>query len=39
MSETYCGKDCGSCPQREAMNCPGCKTGPGAAWPGECELA
>lgn len=39
MSETYCGKDCGSCPQREAMNCPGCKAGPGAAWPGECELA
>ena len=39
MSETYCGKDCGSCPQRETMNCPGCKTGPGAVWPGECELA
>ena len=21
------------------MNCPGCKAGPGAVWPGECELA
>ncbi len=28
MSETYCGKSCELCPQREANNCPGCKSLP-----------
>lgn len=38
MEETYCGKNCGECEHREAMNCPGCKAGPGSRC-GDCELA
>lgn len=37
--ETYCGKSCEECPQREALNCPGCKEGPGRSFGGDCELA
>lgn len=36
--ETYCGKSCTSCPHREALDCPGCKSGPGAAF-GSCAIA
>lgn len=39
MSETYCGKSCAQCTQKEALNCPGCKVGPGRQLGGECELA
>lgn len=39
MAETYCGKICAECAQRESMNCPGCKTGPGRPYGGDCELA
>lgn len=39
MSETYCGKSCGECTQKEELGCPGCKTGPGRQFGGECELA
>ncbi len=39
MTETYCGKVCAECTYREALNCPGCKTGPGRADGGDCELA
>ena len=39
MAETYCGKACAECAQREQMNCPGCKTGPGRELGGDCNLA
>lgn len=39
MAETYCGKTCETCPHREALACPGCKSGPGRAWSGACDLA
>ena len=39
MSETYCGKSCAECTQKESLNCPGCKTGPGRSFGGDCELA
>lgn len=39
MAETYCGKSCGSCVHKEKLNCPGCKTGPGARIVGDCSLA
>lgn len=35
MPDTYCGKLCDECPQREALACPGCKSGPG----GTCDLS
>lgn len=39
MSETYCGKSCVDCTQKESLNCPGCKAGPGRQFGGDCELA
>lgn len=39
MSETYCGKSCDECAQRESLNCPGCKAGPGRQIDGGCEVA
>lgn len=39
MSETYCGKSCAECSQKELLNCPGCKAGPGRQFGGDCELA
>lgn len=39
MAETYCGKSCAQCPYKEAMNCPGCRVGPGRQYGGDCELA
>lgn len=39
MAETYCGKSCVECPQKELLNCPGCKQGPGRRFNGDCELA
>lgn len=39
MSETYCGKICAECTQKEALNCPGCRPGPGRQFGGDCELA
>lgn len=39
MAETYCGKSCGECEQREKQNCRGCKNGPGMQIGGDCELA
>ena len=39
MSETYCGKTCSDCGRREELNCPGCKTGPGRPYDGDCILA
>lgn len=39
MPETYCGKTCAECVQKEKLNCPGCKPGPGRQYGGDCELA
>lgn len=39
MAETYCGKTCAECGSKEALNCPGCKVGPGRRFEGDCELA
>ena len=39
MAETYCGKSCAECEQKEILACPGCKAGPGRQYGGDCELA
>lgn len=39
MAETYCGKTCAECAQKEALSCPGCKAGPGRQYGGDCDLA
>lgn len=39
MAETYCGKTCLECGQKDTLNCPGCKAGPGRQYGGDCELA
>ena len=39
MAETYCGKSCMDCSQKVALNCPGCRTGPGRYIGGDCDLA
>lgn len=39
MAETYCGKSCSACAQKEQLNCPGCKAGPGRRFDGDCDLA
>lgn len=39
MSNTYCGKSCESCAQKEQKLCPGCRLGPGRSWSGDCEIA
>ena len=39
MAENYCGKSCSTCDMREVLCCPGCKSGPGRPFGGDCELA
>jgi len=39
MTQTYCGKNCGACVEKESISCPGCKEGPGRPIYGDCELA
>lgn len=39
MSETFCGKSCAECAHKDALNCPGCKVGPGRQLSLECDLA
>lgn len=39
MAETYCGKNCAECADKEALACPGCKNGPGKQYGGDCRLA
>ncbi len=39
MAETYCGKNCAQCAEKEILGCPGCKVGPGNLIGTECELA
>jgi len=37
--ETYCGKNCETCTWREPHQCPGCQSGPGRAYGGDCDIA
>ena len=39
MPESYCGNDCSGCRSREAADCPGCLSGPGAPGSASCECA
>lgn len=39
MTETYCTKSCADCTQKEALQCPGCKAGPGQQYGSTCEIA
>lgn len=39
MENSYCGKDCEDCLDREAVGCPGCKYGPGKEDGTLCEIA
>ena len=39
MGETYCGKTCDNCTWKEALNCPGCKSGPGSLYSRDCSIA
>lgn len=39
MSQSYCGNDCGGCEQREQLNCPGCRVGPGQKYGAKCDIA
>lgn len=39
MHETYCGKTCADCAEREQLNCPGCRMGPGRAGSGDCSIS
>lgn len=39
MSETWCGKNCAICSNKEALNCPGCKDGPGKLYGCSCDIA
>lgn len=39
MSDTYCGKECSNCQQKEILDCPGCKAGPGNICRGDCPLS
>lgn len=36
--ESYCGKDCRECADREGTNCPGCLCGPGGRYYKGCEI-
>lgn len=39
MANTYCGKDCDSCVQKEQQQCQGCRLGPGRSMYDGCEIA
>jgi len=39
MAQTFCGKTCTDCVHKEALNCPGCRVGPGRSIHGECDMA
>ncbi len=39
MAETYCGKTCAECKQKEILSCAGCKQGPGRITGGDCRIA
>ena len=39
MAETYCGKTCAECTEKELLACPGCKFGPARQPDGDCTIA
>ena len=39
MENSFCGKDCEDCLDRETVGCPGCKNGPGKEGGALCEIA
>lgn len=39
MAENFCGRDCGLCPDKETLKCPGCRLGPGQAYNSVCAIA
>lgn len=39
MAETYCGKVCSQCGQKEQSSCPGCRVGPGRRYGTQCDIA
>ena len=39
MAETYCGKSCTDCAQKNQGECPGCRVGPGRKFGGSCTIA
>lgn len=39
MGTSYCGKNCETCTDKEALSCPGCKEGPGRFHSDECGIA
>lgn len=39
MTETFCGKFCTECTEREQTNCLGCRLGPGKQYGGTCKIA
>lgn len=39
MSETYCGKTCDCCAEKQQLKCPGCRMGPGRAFQGDCTIS
>lgn len=36
---SYCGKSCDHCTHKEALDCPGCKAGPGKRFSEKCDIA
>lgn len=39
MTETFCGKDCDLCQEKQSEACRGCKEGPGRRFGGDCPIA
>lgn len=39
MAESYCGKNCAQCAEKDMLDCPGCRVGPGRFVGTECEAA
>ena len=39
MTETFCGKDCDLCQEKQSEACRGCKEGPGRRFGGNCSIA
>lgn len=39
MTETFCGKDCDLCQEKQLEACRGCKEGPGRRFGGNCSIA
>lgn len=39
MTETFCGKDCDLCQEKQSGACRGCKEGPGRRFGGNCSIA